>query len=164
MRKGYQARTTAGDKTICLPVPEGVTYDEWIVDSAGYRKYLDEQIEKHPELFPEEIKGGYWLDGLVESKRQQIKTRRILIKKSRQAYQIRPDTVMPYMVGLTEEVEKGLYLRRWGVSYEGIAHVLGKTPSYWYSVTQSLGRISIVGSVVKGPDSFPPSAGSGRET
>jgi hypothetical protein len=32
---------------------------------------------------------------------------------------------MPYMVGMTEEVEKGLYLRRYGVPYEGIAHVLG---------------------------------------
>jgi hypothetical protein len=33
---------------------------------------------------------------------------------------------MPYMVGTTEEVEKGLYLRRYGVPYEGIAHVLGR--------------------------------------
>lgn len=164
MRKGYQERTTAGDKTICLPVPEGVVYDEWIEDSAGYRKYLDEQIAQHPELFPAEIQGGYWLDGMVRSKRQQLKTRRILIKSSRQAYQLRPDIVMPYMVGRTEEVEKGLYLRQWGVSYEGIAHVLGRTPMYWYTVTQALGRVSIVGSTVKAPDVFPPSPGGGRET
>jgi len=31
------------------------------------------------------------------------------------ANKLRPDTVMPYMVGTTEEVEKGWYLRRYGV-------------------------------------------------
>jgi hypothetical protein len=66
---------------------------------------------------------------------------------------------MPYMIGKTEEVEKGLYLRRYGVPYEGIAHVLGRNPMYWYNATQALGRISIVGSAVKDPDAFPPSIG-----
>jgi hypothetical protein len=28
MRTGYQQRTTAGDKTICLPLPEGIEYAE----------------------------------------------------------------------------------------------------------------------------------------
>jgi hypothetical protein len=138
-----------------------VVYDEWIEDSVGYRQYLDEQIAQHRELFPPEIERGYWLDGLIPSKRQQMKTRRILLKANRQAYQIRPDTVMPYMVGKTEEVEKGLYLRRYGVPYEGIAHVLGKSPMYWYNATQALGRSSIVGTTVKDPEAFPPSSGGG---
>lgn len=156
MRVGYRKRTTAGDKTICLPLPERVVYDEWIEDSVGYRQYLDEQIAQHPELFPPEITQGYWLDGFVSSKRQQMKTRRILLKANRQVYQIRPDTVLPYMIGKTEEVEKGLYLRRYGVPYEAIAHVLGKSPMYWYNATQALARVSIVGSTVKDPDAFPP--------
>ena len=125
-------------------------------DSTGYRRYLDEQIAGHPELFPPEITEGYWLTGFVESKRQQIKTRRILLKANRQAYQIRPDTLMPYMIGTTEEVEKGLYLRRYGVPDEGIAHVLGHNPMYWYNATQALSRVSIVGSAVKDPDAFSP--------
>jgi hypothetical protein len=161
MRIGYRQRTTAGDKTICLPLPEGIDYPSWIEDSAGYRQYLDEQIAQHPELFPPEITQGYWLDGFVHSKKQQLKTRRILLKANRQAYQIRPDTIMPYMIGTTEAVEKGLYLRRYGVPYEGIAHVLGHNPMYWYNATQALGRVSIVGSAVKEPDAFPPSP-SGR--
>lgn len=159
MRTGYRKRTTAGDKTICLPLPSGVVYETWIEDSSGYRQYLNEQIAQHPELFPPEINQGYWLDGFVESKRQQMKTRRILLKANRQAYQIRPDTVMPYMIGTTEEVEKGLYLRRYGVPYEGIAHVLGRTPMYWYNATQALGRASLVGSTVKDPEAIPPSPG-----
>jgi hypothetical protein len=75
------------------------------------------------------------------------------------AYQLRPDTVMPYMVGTTEEVEKGLYLRRYGVPYEGIAHVLGHSAMFWYRAHQALGRPSIVGSTVKDPETIPPSSG-----
>lgn len=161
MRMGYRQRTTAGDKTICLPLPEGIDYDPWIEDSAGYRAYLDDQIAKHPELFPPEINQGYWLSGFVTSKRQQMKTRRLVLKRGRQTYQIHPDTVMPFMIGTTAEVEKGLYLRRYGVPYEGIAHVLGKSPMYWYTATQSLSRLSIVGSTVKDPDAFPPSPSRG---
>ncbi len=52
MRIGYRKRTTAGDKTICLPLPAGIDYDKWILDAAGYRIYLDEQIQQHPERFP----------------------------------------------------------------------------------------------------------------
>lgn len=163
MRQGYQKRGIAGDKTIHLPVPEGVEYDEWIQDSSRYRQYLDEQIRHHPELFPPEITNGYWLSGLVYSKRLGIQTRRIKLKKVCQTYQIHPDTVMPFMIGRTEEVEKGLYLRRYGVPYEGIAHVLGHNSMYWYNALQALGRLSIVGSTVKAPDAFPPSPGRGRK-
>jgi hypothetical protein len=38
MRVGYQKRTIAGDKTICLPVPDGVDYDIWIKDPVGFRE------------------------------------------------------------------------------------------------------------------------------
>jgi hypothetical protein len=163
MREGYQKRGIAGDKTIHLPVPAGVAYEDWIKDAVVYRAYLDEQIRQHPELFPPEITNGYWLSGLVTSKRLGIQTRRIKIKKVCQTYQLHPDTVMPFMIGTTEAVEKGLYLRRYGVPYEGIAHVLGRNPMYWYNATQALGRISIVGSTVKDPDAFPPSPGRGRK-
>jgi hypothetical protein len=66
MRKGYRKRTTAGDKTICLPLPEGLVYEAWIEDSVGYRQYLDEQIAAHPELFPPEITAGYWLEDILK--------------------------------------------------------------------------------------------------
>jgi hypothetical protein len=74
---------------------------------------LNEQIAAHPELFPPEISQGYWLTGFVYLKRMDLKTRRILLKANRQAYQIHPDTVMPFMIGKTEDVEKGLYHEHW---------------------------------------------------
>jgi hypothetical protein len=157
----YRKRTIAGDKTICLPFPEGEAYEALLEDSGAFRAYLDEQIAEHPELFPAEIDGGYQLHGMVTSEKQGLKQRRILLKRNRQAYQIRPDTMMPYMVGTAEFVEKGLYLRERGVSYDGIAHVLGRSPMYWYKVSQSLSRISVVGATVKDEAVFPPSPDGG---
>ncbi len=65
---------------------------------------------------------------------------------------------MPYMIGKTEEVEKGVYLRRYGVPYEGIAHVPGHSAMYWYHATQAMEGASMVGTTVKDPDAIPPSA------
>lgn len=163
-RKQRKQRGTAGDKTICLPMGEDVDYEELVKDTQAFRVYLDGQIAEHPELFAQGIEQGYCFHGFVSSGRMDLTTRRIRLKQTREAYQLRPDTVMPYMVGTTEEVEKGLYLRRYGVPYEGLAHVLGHSPMFWYRATQALGRPSIVGSTVKAPDAIPPSLGFRRET
>lgn len=152
-------RATAGDKTICLPLPKGIDYQEFVEDTKAFRVYLDNLIGIHPELFPVGIEEGYCFHGFVESGKLDLSTRRIRLKCNGQAYQLRPDSVMPYMIGKTEEVEKGLYLRRYGVPYEGIAHVLGHSAMYWYHATQAMGRVSIVGSTVKDPEAIPPSPG-----
>jgi hypothetical protein len=154
--KKRQARTTSGDKTICLPLSPEKDYNSLVEDTVSYRQYLDQMIQEHPELFPSDISEGYRFHGFVESGKLGVRTRRILLKSRPQAYQIRPDTIMPYMIGTTEEVEKGSYLRRYGLPYEGIAHVLGHSAMYWYRATQGLGRISIVGATVKDPSRFPP--------
>jgi hypothetical protein len=152
-------RSVAGDKTICLPLAENTNYEELVDDTKAFRAYLDHLIDTHREIFPLGIEQGYCFHGFVESGKLHLKTRRIRLKCNGEAYQLRPDTVMPYMIGSTEEVEKGLYLRRYGVPYEGIAHVLGHSAMYWYHATQAIGRASIVGSTVKDPDAFPPSPG-----
>jgi hypothetical protein len=156
MRQGYRQRTTAGDKTICLPFPEGAEYEALVADGPAYRAYLNEQISLHPELFPADISQGYRLHGMIRSEKQGLQQRRILLKHGLQAYQIRPASMMPYMVGPSEFVEKGLYMRERGMSCDAIAHVLGHSPTYWYKATQSLSRISIVGATVKDPSLFPP--------
>lgn len=149
-------RTTAGDKTICLPMRDGVDYAALVKDTEAFRTYLDGLIAEMPELFPSGIEEGYCFHGFVKSQRLEMTTRRLRLKCNGQAYQLRPDTVMPYMIGTSAEVEKGLYLRRYGVPYEAIAHVLGHSAMFWWRSTQALGRVSIVGSAVKDPDGFPP--------
>ena len=89
--KERQARTTSGDKTICLPMPPDKDYNTFVEDTASYRNYLDQMIEQYPELFPSEIISGYSFHGFVESGKLHLRTRRILLKTRRQAYQIRPD-------------------------------------------------------------------------
>jgi hypothetical protein len=149
-------RTIAGDKTICLLIDNEMEYETLVKDTKAFRAYLDKLIEEKPELFPSEIKEGYCFHGFVESQRLKMTTRRLRLKLNGQVYQLRPDTVMPYMVGSSKEIEKGLYLRRYGVPYEGIAHVLGHSAMFWWRATQSLGRVSIVGTTVKDLEAFPP--------
>ena len=57
--------------------------------------------------------------------------------------------MMPYMSGTTQEVSKGLFLRQWGVPYEAIAFLFGRNAMYWERCEESLGRLSIVGNLVK---------------
>jgi len=127
MAKQRRKRGTAGDKTICLPIEDGLDYPALVEDSAAFRQYVDQQIAAHPELFPEGIELGYRLHGWVESSRQQIKTRRILLPRTKEAYQLRPDFVMPYMSETAEMADKALYLRKHGLSFDGIADVLGRS-------------------------------------
>jgi hypothetical protein len=111
-----KARGVAGDKTICLPIEDGIKYEDLVKNSHEYRAYLDKMMEKYPEIFPLEIEKGYKLQGLVQSKRQKLITRRIRLKENQEAYQIRPDFVMPYMSERVELAEKALYLKSKGVS------------------------------------------------
>ena len=117
--KERKKRTTAGDKTICLPISDNVEYENLVKDTPAYHAYLDEQTEKHPELFPADIAQGYSFHGFVESVQLGLTTRRIRLRSNGQAYQLQPYPIMPYMIGKTEDVEKGLYLRRYGVPYDG---------------------------------------------
>lgn len=149
-------RGTAGDKTICLPIADDLDYATLVEDREAYHQYLDQQIALHPELFPEAIHNGYRFHGLVDSSRQHLKTRRIYLPSTREAYQLRPDFVMPYMSETAELAGKALYLRKHGLSYEGIAYVLGRSEMHWYRVCQSLGRTSIVGSTIKTEAALPP--------
>jgi hypothetical protein len=52
MAKQRRKRGIAGDKTICLPIEDGLDYMALVDGSAAFRQYLDQQIAAHPELFP----------------------------------------------------------------------------------------------------------------
>jgi hypothetical protein len=114
-----------------------------------------EQYQHHPELFPVALKEGFIFQGLVYSKKQDLRLRRIKLKGAGEVYQVRPSFLMPYMIGRIAEVEQALFLRRWGVPFEALASVFGRNPMYWYRAYVSLGRTSIVGTTLKAPQRLP---------
>lgn len=113
---------------------------------------IDQQVEVHPELFPEEISKGYKLNGwTAPSKKMEGKRfRRIRMHKGTQlAYTVMPCDILPYLTGTVSQVEKALFLKTFGVPDWALTHVFGRNDSYWYRLQQSLGRHSIVGATVK---------------
>ena len=48
--KARQARTTSGDKTICLPLPPDQDYTTFVEDTPAYREYLDAMIGNALEM------------------------------------------------------------------------------------------------------------------
>ena len=70
-------------------------------------------------------------------------------------YQIRPSFMMPYLIAPTDEVEKALFLCRWGVPFWALTYVFGHNDMFWYRAYISLGRNSIVGTTVKDPARMP---------
>lgn len=70
-----------------------------------------------------------------------LTTRRIKLLATGAVYQQSPDFVLADMAGRTDEVEKGRYLRRFGVLFDALAPTCLDAPaSYWYRLHQSLGR------------------------
>ena len=104
-------------KRITLPITME-KYREIEDDGDTYRKWVDEMIVEHPELFPKAIGAGYTLhDDRVSGKLEDVRLRRICLKArdlegKKQVFTIAPSGVMPYCVGYTDEVEKALFLRR----------------------------------------------------
>ena len=144
-----------GNKSICLPVLSETVYETLISDPSAFRRYLQLWIAKYPEIFPPQITDGFRFHDIITSRKLNLKMRRIELVATGQVYQLRPEFAMPYMVGRTDEVEKGLYLRRYGVPFDALAYVFGRDASYWYRACQALGRCSIVGTTVKDPKLLP---------
>jgi hypothetical protein len=124
-----------------------------VFNPLGFRAHMDEQIARFPELFPADIPNGYKMKDFYYSKKLSIPIRRIEVANI--AYTVRPSFVMPYMVGLVEDIEKSLFLRKFSVPFWGLAYVFGRDPMYWYRIECSLGRNSIVGTTIKDPDQLP---------
>lgn len=148
-------------KRITLPI--GVAqYNAIVQDPQTFRNWLDTMIERYPELFPVGIQAGYRLhDRLPASaKLPEVRFRRIQLKTldeegQAQVFTIATSDVLPSMTGYTDEVEKALFLRRFGVPFWGLTYVFGRNDSYWYRLTASFGRYDIVGTTVKDLDRLP---------
>jgi hypothetical protein len=134
--------------TICLPI--GIDDYRRIVDSpTDFRRWIDQAFRTTPELFPNDFQPGYTLKDRRWSKRLQLRIRRIRLKATKQVFSLRPSSVMPYMTGWTDEVEKPLFLRAFGVPFWALARVFGQHPMYWYRLESALGRNSIVGTTLR---------------
>lgn len=162
-RKYSKERTkvTKENKRITLPITLA-EYNELKDNPVAFRLWLDEMIKSYPELFPADIAGGYTLhDRLPPSaKLADVQLRRIRLTPpdwagQAQVFTIAPSEVLPYMVGLTDEVEKALFLRRFGVPFWGLSYVFGRNDDYWYRLSLSFGRYDIVSTTLKQPEQLP---------
>lgn len=157
----HKSEATKASKRICVPM-DREEYEEVVHDPQRFREWLDDLITKHRELFPVGIEQGYQLYGWERAsvKMPEVDIRRICLRQLDEAerievYRVVPSFVMPYRVGLTDEVEKALFLRRFGVPFWALARVFGQDAMYWQRVVMSIGRNQIVGTTVKDRERLP---------
>ena len=81
-----------GPKTICIPCSQG-QYERFVEDPQQFRKFLDQQSEAHPELFPPEIRRGYRMKDLYTSRKTGWRLRRIDLRND-QSYLVRPSLTL----------------------------------------------------------------------
>ena len=114
--------------TLAIAVEE---YKEIVTDPKAFRTWVDENIARSPELFPPAIAEGYHLHSTRGSvKLPGITLRRIELKASQEIFTIAPSVVMPYMTSYTDDVEKALFLLRFGVPYWALTYVFGKNDMF----------------------------------
>lgn len=137
-------------------------YNRLIDDSPAFRKWLDQMIDQYPELFPADIGAGYRLHDLLPAsvKLPEVRLRRVRLYQEdaagqAQVFTIAPSAVLPYMTGYTDEVEKALFLRRFGVPFWGLTYVFGRDDSYWERLSRRLGVYSLVETTLKEPHKLP---------
>jgi hypothetical protein len=157
-RKCTKTKTTqtSANKRIVIPI-EPQDYEQIVRDTTAFRRYVDDMIKQHPELFPNDIDQGYRLYGMhpASKKMPEMAMRRIRLHASGQVYTVAPSFVMPYATGYVQDVEKALFLRRFGVPYWGLTYVFGRNDMYWQRLVNHLGRYDLVGTTVKTPEALP---------
>jgi len=137
-------------------------YETAMSTSQKARNCLSEQMKAHPELFPTAMTEGYKFNGWTElsKKMPEIQLRRIRLSRADEqgrklAYTIAPCDVLPYMTGMVSDIEKGMFLKQFGVPDWALTYVFGGNDSYWYRQTEAFGRYNLVGSTVKEADNMP---------
>lgn len=134
---------------ICLPFASEAQYQACVDDVVQYRQYLVQQQVAHPELFPAALVDGYTFHSAYALRKLGVVLRRIQLKATGQVFTLRPSFVLPYGVARTDEVEKALYLRQFGVPFAALAYVFGHDAMFWYRAYLQLGQVNLVGTTVK---------------
>jgi hypothetical protein len=146
--KPARKRARNGQHTIVLPITEEHYAEIFEHPQRIREEWLDPIYAASPELFPSGFENGYEMNGHYTSLRQKTKIRRIVLRDGKQ-YQLRPAFLLPMMVARVDEVEAGLFLRKFGVPYWALVRLFGRNLSFWYRLETSFGRNSIVGTTVK---------------
>ena len=150
-----QQPPSRGRKHICVPFESEAQYQGCVADVAEYRQYLTQMSAQHRELFPLALGEGYTFHDRYRSRKQGVGWRRIKLKANGEVFTLRPSFVLPYCVARTEEVEKALFLRQWGVPFAALAYVFGRDAMFWYRTWLSFGRPNLVGTTVKHAATMP---------
>lgn len=141
------------NRVICLPFDQEF-YIHDVLSAKRIREIIDFLLDRFPEIFPDSMTDGYLMKDIrTSTKLPDLVIRRIVTGGI--TYTIRPSFVMPYCAGYAEDVEKGLFLRKFSVPYWGIAKNHGKNAMYWYRRESSLGRFSLVETVINNPVLLP---------
>ncbi|MFC1666121.1 hypothetical protein ACFLZF_00185 [Nanoarchaeota archaeon] len=143
---------TCANRTLCLPISLE-TYNDCIFDCKKFRNLLVAIIETQPELFPSGIEHGFRLKDSRMSIKQCTIIRRIEIDSI--SWSIRPSYLMPYMTALTEDAEKALFMRKFAVPFWGIARSHGRDHMFWFRMSQSIGRYSVLATTIRKSEDLP---------
>ena len=120
-----------GSKTIIVHFEQEKHYS--LIENAKiFRLHVDACYKEHPELFPEGMKNGHYLHGFTvpSVKQDGLRLRRIKLIEGGEVFSICPSFIMPYMTGLTDETEKGLFLRKFEVPYWALTYLFGHDDMY----------------------------------
>lgn len=156
MKEYHNSAKLSKHKTIILDFISEDNYQDCLDDSAKFKNHLKELNQKYPELFPIDFEKGWKLNGFTQqSKKSGLKQHRIKVKSSKEVYQVLPSFIMPYHIGKTDDMAKGLDIYRSGASFESVSRNHGKSPMFWYNAFCSLGKNSIIGTTVKDISKLP---------
>ena len=136
-------------------------YQGCVDDVIQYRQYLQATYAQYPELFPQAWTQGYTWHDRYQVRKQRCVMRRIKLKGTGAVFTLRPSFLLPYGIGRTEEMERALFLRHWGVPFEALAYVFGRNAMFWYRAWRSFGRANLVGTTVKHANHDAPGFGRG---
>ena len=142
-------------KTLCVPCESQEHSGACVANPEHVRQHLTEVCGQHPALLPASISAGFVLHDTSWSSKQQVRRRRSESKATAEVVLVRPSFLRPSMVGWTEDVEKALSLRHWGVPCDALVSVFGRDAMDWYRAEMALGRPTIVGRTVTQPETLP---------
>jgi hypothetical protein len=140
---------------ICLPFASEAHYAACLNDLTQLRQFLAAQFAAHPELFPQAFAQGFEFHSQYRLKKQQLDLRRIKLKATGAVFTIRPSLVLPYGIARTDDIQKALYLRQFGVPFDALAYVFGRSASFWQRAWLQLGRPALLGTTVKDAEKLP---------